>query len=406
MHINVLEGGGVTSPKGFVAGVAMAGIKTPGRYDLTIVHSMFSASAAGVFTQNLVKAAPVVLSQAYLAESKGSGRAVVFNSGCANACTGDKGLEDARQTTNATAQALGCAGNEVLVASTGVIGAYLPMEKILAGVGEAVKGMDAKNGASAAQAIMTTDTIPKEIAVELEVAGKTVTLGAMAKGSGMIHPDMATLLAIVTTDCAIAPAVLQEALMEACDATFNMVTIDGDTSTNDSLFSLANGQAANPLLTSNKDAGYAEFVEGLTYVCRHMAQLIAKDGEGATKFIEVVVEGAKTRKDARIAAKTVAGSSLVKAAIYGKDANWGRVLCAMGYSGAGFDPAIVDLYLGDIQMMEKGSALIFDEAKALDYLDNTDIRILAQLHQGEERAVAWGCDLTHDYVTINGSYRT
>ena len=406
MSLRELNGSGVTAPKGFVAGVAMAGIKKPGVYDLTIVHSTADAAFAGVFTVNKVKAAPVVLSQAHLAICSGRGRAAVFNSGCANACTGDQGMEDAKQMAVATGKALGCAGEEVLVASTGVIGAYLPMDKVLAGISTAASGMDAKNGALAAQAIMTTDLAPKEVAVEVDIDGHVVTLGAMAKGSGMIHPNMGTLLAMVTSDCAIEPGLLQELLAEVCDDTFNMVTIDGDMSTNDCLFAFANGLASNPLLREKTDPGYGAFKEGLMHVCRHLAQLIAKDGEGATKFIEVAVEGAKTRGDARLAARAVVSSSLVKAAIYGKDANWGRVLCAMGYSGADFDPGLVDLFLGDLQMMGEGRALIFDEAKALDYLDRKDIRIVAKLHQGQEGAVAWGCDLTHDYVTINASYRS
>jgi len=280
------------------------------------------------------------------------------------------------------------------------------MDKILKGVADAAADLDAGGGPSAAKAIMTTDTVAKELAVEIDIQGHTVTLGGMAKGSGMIHPDMATLLAVVTTDCAISADALQEALAEACGATFNMVTVDGDTSTNDSLMTLANGMAGNPVIRSAADPGYEAFAEGLVYICRDLAMKIAKDGEGATKFIEVTVEGAKSRKDARLAARAVAGSSLVKAAVYGKDANWGRILCAMGYSGADFDPDIVDLYMGELQMMAQGKALLFDEAKALVYLEHEEIRVLAKLHQGGEQAVAWGCDLTHDYVTINGSYRT
>lgn len=406
MKINVLNGGGVTSPKGFLAGAVMAGVKKADKYDIAIVQSTTPASVAGVFTTNKVKAAPVIVSQANLAACRGKGRAAVFNSGCANACTGDRGMGDARQMAQMVARAIGCAEEEVMVASTGVIGEYLPMDRILKGVGEAAGAMDAGGGYLAARAIMTTDTIPKEIAVEVEIGGQTVTIGAMAKGSGMIHPNMATLLAMVATDCAIEPGVLQEALAEACGATFNMVTIDGDTSTNDCLFALANGLAFNPVIKDGAGPGYAAFVEALVYVCGYLAKMIAKDGEGATKFFEVCVEGAKTKADARLAARSVAGSSLVKAAIYGKDANWGRILCAMGYSGADFDPALADLYLGGIQMMEKGSALLFDEAQALSYLENKEIQILAKLNQGDAKAVSWGCDLTHDYVTINGSYRT
>jgi glutamate N-acetyltransferase/amino-acid N-acetyltransferase len=389
-----------------LAGSAKAGIKKAGRYDITIVYSPAAASIAGVFTANKVKAAPVLVSQAHLAANRGRGHAVIFNSGCANACTGDQGKEDAGQMAQAAAAALSCAKEEVLVASTGVIGAYLPMERLLPGVAGAAAALATEGGSLAAQAIMTTDTRPKEIAIAIEVAGRKVTLGAMAKGSGMIHPNMATLLAMVTTDCAIEPALLGEALKEACDATFNMVTVDGDTSTNDCLFALANGQAGNPSLRDNRAPGYGEFVEGLTYVCRHLAMMIARDGEGATKLIEVRVEGARTRADARLAARSIAGSSLVKAAVYGKDANWGRILCALGYSGADFDPEIVDMYLGGLQMMAAGQALIFDEEKAKAYLEGDEILAVVKLHQGEETAVAWGCDLTHEYVSINADYRS
>ena len=405
MDIKVISGG-VTAPKGFMAGSAMAGIKTSGRYDVTIVYTPTPASMAAVFTTNVVKAAPVLLSKARLSANKGLGHGVVFSSGNANAGTGARGMADAGGMVQAAAEALGCADEAVLVASTGVIGVYMPMDKVIAGVKSAAAAMDADGGDKAARAIMTTDTIPKEIAVEIEAGGKTITIGGMAKGSGMIHPDMATLLAMVTTDCAIEPPTLREAIKEACDATFNMVTVDGDTSTNDSLFILANGLAGNPVIKSGADPDYAAFVEGLTYVCRHLARLIAKDGEGATRFIEIKVEGAKSHTDARLAAKAVAGSSLVKAAIYGKDANWGRILCAMGYSGADFDPDIVDLYIGDVQMMDNGAGLLFDEEKALAWLEKDEVHILAKLNQGDGQATAWGCDLTHEYVTINGSYRS
>ena len=406
MNIQILDGGGVTTPKGFLAGSAMAGVKTPGRYDVTVVCAEHAASMAAVFTTNKVKAAPVLLNMEHMKANKGKGRAVVFNSGCANACTGDKGMADAGEMALAVAEALACAEDEVLVASTGVIGAYLPMDKIRPGIGTAAAALDAEGGATAAKAIMTTDVVPKEIAVEINVAGSKVKFGAMAKGSGMIHPNMATLLAMVTTDCAIEPALLQEALREACAATLNMVTIDGDTSTNDSLFALANGKAGNSPLKSSTDSGYTEFLEGLTCVCQCLAKMIAKDGEGASKVIEVKVEGAKTLTDARLAARAVVGSSLLKAAIYGKDANWGRILCAMGYSGADFDPDIVDLYIGDVRMMDRGKALLFDEEKALVWLEKDEVQILAKLNQGDGTATAWGCDLTHEYVTINGSYRS
>jgi glutamate N-acetyltransferase/amino-acid N-acetyltransferase len=293
-----------------------------------------------------------------------------------------------------------------MVASTGVIGAYLPMDKVLSGIADAAHDLNANNGALAAQAIMTTDTVSKEIAVQIELAGKTVTMGGMAKGSGMIHPDMATMLGFITTDAAITPELLQQILREAAAGTFNMVTVDGDTSTNDSLFALANGCAGNPVLDQASGPDYASFVEAITFVCEAIAKMIAKDGEGATKFLTIRIEGAVTLEEARKAARTVAGSSLVKAAIYGKDANWGRMICALGYSGIEFDPAKVDMFLGPIQVMTQGSGLLFDEIAAKEYFNQDDILAVIRLHVGDQQAEAWGCDLTHDYVSINADYRS
>ncbi len=404
MSIQILSGGTITAPKGFLAGAAQAAIKKPGRYDLTLIYSPGLCSAAGVFTRNKVQAAPVLISKAHLAGGQSHG--VVVNSGCANACTGAQGDQDALQMAAAAGKALGCPAEQILVASTGVIGAYMPMERVLKGIQDAAAQMSADCGALAAQAIMTTDTVPKEVAVQVLVGGTPVTVAAMAKGSGMIHPDMATMLGFITTDAAITPALLQTTLSRAADATFNMVTVDGDTSTNDSLFALANGEAKNPLLAQEWDAGYGDFAEAVVYVCRTLAKMIAKDGEGATKFLAVRVEGAATLDDARRAAKTIAGSSLVKAAIYGKDANWGRMICALGYSGAQFDPMKVDMFLGPIQMMAQGSGLIFDEAAAKKYFEQDEIQAVIQLHDGDCSAEAWGCDLTHEYVTINADYRS
>lgn len=404
MPIRILTGGTITAPKGFLAGAAQAGIKKPGRYDLTLIYSPTLCSAAGVFTRNKVQAAPVLLSKAHLSGGKSHG--VVVNSGCANACTGSQGDRDAMRMASAASEALGCLAQEIFVASTGVIGAYLPMEKVLKGIQAAAADLAPDHGDLAARAIMTTDTIPKETAVQIDMAGATVTVAAMAKGSGMIHPDMATMLGFITTDAAITPELLQLTLSRAADATFNMVTVDGDTSTNDSLYLLANGQAGNPQLTGESDAGYEDFAEAVTFVCRSLAKMIAKDGEGATKFLAVRVEGAATLEDARLAAKTIAGSSLVKAAIYGKDANWGRMICALGYSGARFNPAKVDMFLGPIQMMAQGSGLVFDEAAAKAYFENDEIQAVIQLHDGEYCAEAWGCDLTHEYVSINADYRS
>jgi glutamate N-acetyltransferase/amino-acid N-acetyltransferase len=404
MTIQIIENGTITTPQGFKAGVSQAAIKKANRYDMALIYSPIRCSAAGVFTRNLVAAAPVMISKAHL--TSGCGHAIVVNSGCANACTGDQGYQDAGQMAKLAAEALACEVEDVFVASTGVIGAYLPMEKVAFGIKAAAEDMSAEHGHLAAQAIMTTDTVAKEIAVQVEVDGTLVTFGAMAKGSGMIHPDMATMLGFITTDAAIAPKLLQEALREACEATFNMVTVDGDTSTNDSLFILANGLAQNKMLNKADDAGYAAFKGALTYVCAALAKMIAKDGEGATKFLTVRIEGAKTVEDARKAARTVAGSSLVKAAIYGKDANWGRMICALGYSGIEFDPAKVDMYLGPIKMMAKGSGLIFDEEAAKEYFEQDEILAVILLHEGDCQAEAWGCDLTHEYVSINADYRS
>jgi len=404
MSITIINDGSITSPQGFMAGVAQAGIKKADRYDIAIIYTPDLCSAAGVFTSNKVKAAPVVLSKEHL--QSGRGQAVVVNSGCANACTGNKGYEDAQAMARLAAEALGCETENVFVASTGVIGTYLPMDKVSSGIIEAARNMSAENGRLAARAIMTTDTVPKEIAVQTEINGILATIGAMAKGSGMIHPNMATMLGFITTDVAIEPELLQKTLKEVTEGTFNMVTVDGDTSTNDSLFILANGRAGNKLLSAATDPGYKEFVEALTYVCTDLAKKIAKDGEGATKFLTVRVEGAKSLEDARKAARTIAASSLVKAAVYGKDANWGRLICALGYSGIDFDPMKVDMYLGPIQMMEKGSSLVFSEEEAKKYFEEDDITAVIRLNEGIYEAEAWGCDLTHEYVSINADYRS
>lgn len=404
MELTIIPGGGITSPQGFTAGVAQAAIKKPGRYDMALVFSQEQASAAGVFTTNKFQAAPVIVSKEHL--TNGMARGYAVNSGCANACTGSLGLEQARRMAYLAAEAMGCKEQEVFVASTGVIGVHLPMEKIEAGVKSAGKEMGKDKGSLAAQAIMTTDTFAKELAIQFKIGGKVVTMGAMAKGSGMIHPNMATLLGFVTTDAAIAPACLQAALTKAADQSFNMITVDGDTSTNDSLFILANGLAGNAMINSVDGDDYALFSESLTYLCIELAKMLAKDGEGATKLIEVVVENARTMEDARKGAKGIAGSALLKAAIFGEDANWGRVVCALGYSGANFNPDVVDVYLGGLKMAVDGGGLNFDEEIAAQILKEKTVVIRVDLKQGSEKATAWGCDLTYDYVKINGAYRT
>lgn len=395
--------GGVCAPLGFKAGAYMAGIKQADKYDVAVIVSEVDAKIAGVFTTNRVKAAPVLHSQAVVA--KGLARAIVFNSGNANACNGQQGMDDCLAMAGSTGKILGVDADRVAVASTGVIGAVMPMEKVLNGIRLSAGQLSQENSHLAALAMMTTDTYSKEVAVEFTLSGKPVRVGGAAKGSGMIHPNMATMLGFITTDVDIDGPLLQETLREVAEDSFNMITVDGDTSTNDSLIVLANSMAGNAQVKS-KDADWALFKEALSLVCRELAQMIARDGEGATKFLEVEVKGCKSVTDARLAAKTIAGSSLVKAAFYGEDANWGRIICALGYSGADFTPEQVDIFLGDLQVAAAGAGLPFSEEKAKEILEQKDIKITVAVNQGEFGATAWGCDLSHEYVTINGSYRT
>lgn len=401
--------GGVTAPQGFQAAGVSAGIKKNGKRDLALIYAEKPCSAAGVFTQNLVKAAPVLLDMEHLEKTQGRAQAIVVNSGNANACTGAQGRQDALTMAELAAAKLGLAPEEVLVASTGVIGQPLPMEKVKQGIELAVAALSKAGGREAVEAIMTTDTKPKEIAVSFSLQGREVTLGAMAKGAGMIHPDMATMLCFITTDAAVAPEALHRALQRAVDATFNMLTVDGDTSTNDSVLVLANGLAGNEELNEGSD-GYEDFVEALTYVCRDLARKIAADGEGATKLLEVVVKNAPSLQDARLVAKAVASSNLVKTALFGEDANWGRVLCAAGYSGARFDPEKVDIYLqsraGRIQTAARGAGLPFDEEAAARILKEQEITFVLDLQAGDAEATAYSCDFSYDYVRINADYRT
>ncbi|KAF1085173.1 Arginine biosynthesis bifunctional protein ArgJ [Sporotomaculum syntrophicum] len=394
--------GGITSPLGFTAAGAVGAIKYE-RKDVALVYSDREAAAAGVFTTNIVKAAPVLLTMEHIKDGKA--RAVVANSGNANACVGPQGLEDARAMAGEAAQQLGLAAEQVLVASTGVIGQPLPMDRVLSGVRQAAAQLSREGGHDAAIAIMTTDTVAKEAAVTVELGGVQVTIGGMAKGSGMIHPNMATMLCFITTDAAINSDLLHQALTGAVERTFNMITVDGDTSTNDMVLVLANGAAGNRPI-SGEDADYAAFGAALEAVCRKLAIACAADGEGATRLLEVRVHGAATRQDARLVARAVASSSLVKAAVFGKDANWGRIICAAGYSGASFNPDVVDIFVGDIQVAKNGGALAFNEEKATGMLSGRQVIFTIDLHNGEHSATAWGCDLTYDYVRINGSYRT
>lgn len=395
--------GGVTAPRGFTASGVPAGLKKDSKLDLALIYSETAASAAGVYTTNLVKAAPLELTRQRVAG--GIARAIIINAGNANACTGERGLPDAAEMARSAAASLTIAEGEVLVASTGVIGVPLPVAKITAAVPKAVNELSKENHTLACQAIMTTDLVPKEYAVQVQIKKNVVTIGGMAKGSGMIHPNMATMLCFITTDAAIGSETLQAALKRAVDRSFNMITVDGDTSTNDMVVTLANGQAGNPEIKPDTE-DYRLFYEGLLEVCTALAKMIARDGEGATRLIEVNVTGTPSKQDARLAARSVAGSNLFKAAVFGKDANWGRILCALGYSGAAFDPALADIFIGDVQVAKDGGAVEFDEERAAEMLSQDPVMIYVDLKSGAYSATAWGCDLTYDYVRINGSYRT
>jgi glutamate N-acetyltransferase/amino-acid N-acetyltransferase len=397
--------GGVTAPVGFLAAGIHADIKGNGgsKKDVGILFSKRPCAAAGLYTTNKVKASCVALSE--VRTRGGMLQAVVFNSGNANACTGEQGEKDSLAMAETAARSLGLEAAAVAVASTGVIGVALPMDRVGAGIARAAAAVSPGGGQAAAEAIMTTDTFDKQFALQFDLGGALVTIGAMAKGSGMIHPNMATMLGFVTTDAAVDPAALHVALKAATEKSFNMITVDGDTSTNDMVIALANGLAHNPKVVVGTTL-YETFAAALDKVLIHLAQEIARDGEGATKLLEVRVKGAPTLGDARKAARSVCGSSLVKSAVFGEDANWGRVLVALGYSGAEFDSTKVDLWLGDVQMMAAGTGLGFDEAAAALVLKEKRVVFTADLHSGEAEATAWGCDLTYDYVKINGDYRT
>ena len=402
--------GGVTAAKGFCAASTAAGIKYKDRKDMALIFSKTPCKAAGTFTTNIVKAAPVKWDQKIVAESA-CAHAVVVNAGIANACTGQEGMDYCSQTADHAAELLKIPADSVLVASTGVIGMQLPMECIKDGVSAMVPELSDANeaGHQASLAIMTTDTHEKEVAVEIELGGKTVTIGGMCKGSGMIHPNMCTMLSFVTTDAAITKELLQEALSEDVKDTYNMISVDGDTSTNDTCLLLANGEAGNAEI-SEKNEDYRKFAEALNFVNTTLAKQMAGDGEGATALFEVKVIHAKDKEQAKVLSKSVITSNLTKAAIYGHDANWGRILCAMGYSGAVFDPEKVDLYFssknGEIKIIEDGVALDYSEEEATKILSAEAVTATADIKMGDASATAWGCDLTHDYVKINADYRS
>lgn len=402
--------GGVTAAQGFEAASTAAGIKYKERKDMAMIFSTAPCRAAGTFTTNVVKAAPVKWDQQVVKESLYA-QAVVINAGIANACTGAEGFGYCKETAEAAAEALCISEDAVLVASTGVIGMQLPMEKLKAGIKAMAPELSGtmESGTAAAQAIMTTDTKKKEVAVQIEIGGKTVTVGGMCKGSGMIHPNMCTMLAFVTTDLLISKELLQEALSEDIKDTFNMISVDGDTSTNDTVLLLANGMAGNPEITQ-KNEDYEKFCKALNYVNETLAKKMAGDGEGCTALFEVKVIGAESKAQAVTLSKSIITSSLTKAAIFGHDANWGRILCAMGYSGAQFDPEQVDLFFesaaGKMQIIKDGVALDYSEEEATKILSEPEVTAIADVKMGDATATAWGCDLTFDYVKINADYRS
>ena len=399
--------GGVTAAQGFVAGGVHCGIrKNKSKPDLAMIYSEKLCAAAAVYTQNLVKGAPILVTKKNI--ENGRAQAVICNSGNANTCNAD-GVEKAERMCAIAGQVLGIHPADVVVASTGVIGQVLPIEPIESAAQALKDSLSPTGSRAAATAIMTTDTIPKEAAVEVEIGGKTVRIGGISKGSGMIHPNMATMLCFVTTDCAISPQMLQKAITASADETFNMISIDGDTSTNDTYAVLANGMAGNPEITA-EGPDFHLFCDALQAVCRTLSKLMAGDGEGATKLLVCQTTGAKDRATARTVAKSVICSTLFKAAMFGADANWGRVLCAIGYSGAAVDVDKIDVSFrsaaGQVDVCQNGAGIPFSEEEAAKVLKENEITILVHLHQGEASAEAYGCDLTYDYVKINGDYRT
>lgn len=401
--------GGVTAPKGYKAAGIYAGIKKK-KKDMALVYSAVPAKAAGTFTTNLVKAAPVLWDMK-IVEEYGIAQAIVINSGVANACTGALGVENNEKMAVAMAEQLGLKAEEVLTASTGVIGAQLPIEVI----GEGCKllkeglGEGTEQAGLAAEAIMTTDTFAKQYALTFELDGKQITIGGMSKGSGMIHPNMATMIGVITTDLAISKELLLEVIREDVKDSFNMISVDRDTSTNDSLFILANGMAGNKEITE-KNEGYAIFKKALNQVTTELAKMMASDGEGATKLFECTVKGAAAKEQAVILSKSIITSNLVKTAVFGNDANWGRILCAMGYAGVPFEPDKVDLYIescaGSLKLVENGMATDYSEEKATEILKQKEVKAIADIKSGDCIATAWGCDLTDKYVYINADYRS
>ncbi len=395
--------GGVTAPEGFFATGVACGLKKDGGKDLAIICSEDSAAAAGVFTTNKVKGHSLQLTMEHI--KTGYANALIINSGNANACVGEQGYKDAKEMAEIASRLLDCNPEGILVGSTGVIGKPLNMDAIRKGIEELVSGMDPEGGRDAQEAIMTTDLMRKEIAVELDLQDTKVVIGGMAKGSGMIHPNMATMIGVITTDVNISRKLLDKALKESVKQTFNRVSVDGDTSVCDMVIIMANGLADNPGII-NEDEDYENFCKALDYVCTTLSRLIARDGEGATKLVEVVVEGAGNSEDAYKAVSAIAKSPLVKTAIFGEDANWGRIITAAGYSGADFEPSNTDIFIGDLMVCKSGCALPFDEIKAKEILHGSEVRILVKLNKGIYSDRMWTCDFSLDYIKINANYRT
>lgn len=406
--MNILKSGTVTTPSGFRAAALAAHIKYADRLDLAVIVSDDECTAAGVFTKNQVTAAPVIVDKETLAMGNGRIRAIIANAGNANACTGQPGLNNARASQRIAATNLGCEPDQVLVLSTGVIGVQLPMDRLQAGIEAAANQLSVDSGTAVAQAIMTTDTHPKHLAVQVELSGGTVTIGGMAKGSGMIHPNMATLLGVLTTDALVAPERLDEMLKTAVNSSFNRISIDGDTSTNDTILLLANGSSGVAL---TDPSSLSRFEDGLTFLCQELAKMIVRDGEGVTKFVEVQVSGAASEADALKIAATIATSPLVKTAFAGSDANWGRILMAAGRAGVQFDQALVALWIGvtktdELQLVNRGTPTDYLEVDAARIFAQPTFMIRLDLGMGTAADTVWTCDLTHEYVSINADYRT
>ena len=406
--MNVIKNGTITDVKGFKAAGITAGLKKSGKKDLALIYSEYKAVSAAVFTKNLVKAAPILVDMENIKSE--NTQAIIVNSGNANACTGEDGYKNAKKMTEIIAEKLNLHPTEVLVESTGIIGVQMDMEKVASGLEKIVPELSEEGGHNAGEAIMTTDTCPKNLAVKIEIGGKEVTIAGIAKGSGMIHPDMATMLAFLVTDISIDKKLLQKVFSKSTDDSYNMVSVDGDTSTNDMAGILANGAAGNTKITDENSEEFKIFKEALNFVNKELAKSIAKDGEGATKLIEVTTKNARTMEDAKKVSKSVITSSLFKAAVFGSDANWGRILCAVGYSGAELIVDKIEIFIkGEnkiIQVAKNGMGIDFGEEEVEKILKEEKVGVIVNLNDGNYDATAWGCDLTYDYVKINADYRT